>query len=202
MFKRISRHHIRNTFLAGTFAVVPIAITIFAIYKVEEYTQFITERLFGHYIPAVGVLIVLLFIYFVGMLVSSVIGRFFIRIFDAILTRIPLLKEIYAAWKQVSFTPGGGEGMYAKVVLIPTANAKVWQLGFTNGETVTPDSTLIPVFVPNSPNPIMGQFYLVEKNSVRETPLGADEAFKILISSGNYVPDDIVSSDRTIEHMP
>lgn len=188
--KLFDKHTARNTFLAGLFAVIPLAVTGYLIYLVEINTRHITVALFGRYIPLLGAVIVLIFVYGLGMIVRSVIGRWLIQGIDRLLTPIPLLKELYAAWKQVSFTPNGGEGMYAKVVLVPGGPAtKV--LGFSSGKPA-PNSTLVPVFVPNVPNPITGRIHFVEQADVIETPLSTDEAFKILLSGANYVSGNLL----------
>ena len=185
------KHHARNTFLAGLFAVIPIAVTGYLVYFVETNTRQITETLFGRYIPVLGALIVLIFVYGLGMIVRSVLGKWLIRVIDTLLTRIPLLKELYAAWKQISFTPNGGEGMYAKVVLIPSGAGTTKLLGFTSGE-VAGNTTLVPVFIPNVPNPITGRIYFVEQSDITATPLSTDEAFKILLSGANYIPPNLI----------
>ncbi len=188
--KVFDKHHTRNTFLAGLFAVIPLAVTGYLIYFVETNTQQITVYLFGRYIPVIGALIVLVFVYGLGMIVRSVLGKWIIKMVDQLLTHIPLLKELYAAWKQISFTPNGGEGMYAKVVLIPAGAGPNKLLGFTSG-LPAPQSSLVPVFIPNVPNPITGRIYFVEQKDITETPLSTDEAFKILLSGANYIPENL-----------
>ena len=190
--KLLDTNHARNTFLAGLFAVIPLAVTGYLIYLVEANTAEITRQVFGRYVPLVGAIIVLMLVYLLGMIVRSVFGKWILRTIDRIITRIPVLKELYNAWKQISFTHGGGEGMYAKVVLIPAGGAQRTKLlGFTSGVVCAPGSTMLPVFVPNVPNPILGRIYFVDQADVVETPLSTDEAFKILLSSANYVPYEI-----------
>ncbi|MEA2711946.1 MAG: hypothetical protein QOF78_4547, partial [Phycisphaerales bacterium] len=94
------------------------------------------------------------------------------------------------AWKQIAVTPGGKEGMYAQVVLVPLeGDARV--LGFTSGECVPGDSATICVFVPNSPNPVMGRLYFVAREKCQVLAMSAEEAFKFLLSSANYIPPEI-----------
>jgi uncharacterized membrane protein len=191
--KILDKNHARNTFLAGLFAVIPLAVTGYLIYLVEINTAEITRQIFGRYVPLVGAMIVLMLVYLLGMIVRSVFGKWILRTIDRIITRIPVLKELYNAWKQISFTPGGGEGMYAKVVLIPAGGAvRTKLMGFTSGVPCAPGSTMMPVFVPNVPNPILGRIYFVDQADIVVTPLTTDEAFKILLSSANYVPGEIV----------
>lgn len=174
--------HLRTTFLAGIFAVVPIAVTAFVIYKVDEYTRVISP------IPFVGVLVALAAIYLVGLFVTVSIGKYILRRIDGLILKIPVLKTLYESWKHVSFTSDGGEGMFAKVVLIPDESKGLSMVGFTSGQSLPDDPNQICVFVPNAPNPINGRLFFVAKDKVIFTKLSSEEAFKLLLSTGNYLP--------------
>lgn len=185
--------HLRKTFLAGAFAAIPVVVTIAIVVYVEHLTRVLTRPIFGQEVPGVGVVIAIVLIYFVGLFVSSIVGRFFIRLTDRILHRLPLLRELYVAWKQISFSPGGGEGIYGKVVVIPDGppgSPRV--LAFSTGEPIAAGASLVACFVPNVPNPVTGRVVFVPSADVTITTLTAEEAFKILLSSGNYVPAELV----------
>ena len=110
---------------------------------------------------------------------------------DRILLRVPLLKDLYQAWKQVTITPGGKEGMFAKVVLIPVENKGTRAMGFTSGDPIPGDPATCCVFVPAMPNPISGRLYFVPIHECIPLGVSAEEAFKLLLSGGNYVPAEI-----------
>jgi uncharacterized membrane protein len=186
--------HLRNTFLAGIFAAVPIGITIFLLIKVDEWTRIISERIFGVSIPFVGALIAIAAIYLIGVFVTLSLGRYLLGLIDRLLGRIPLLKPLYESWKQISFTPGGGEGMFARVVLIPDETGQMRTLGFTSGQCIAGSAETLCVFVPNAPNPMQGKLYFVDRAKAHFTPLGSEEAFKLLLSTGNYCPADLVQA--------
>src|SRR5262245_24104866 len=107
--------HLRNTFLSGIFAAAPLAVTGHLIYKVNQWTQ-LTIR--GYTIPFLGVIIAAAAIYLLGLAINISLGKLFIRALDSLIMRIPMLKTLYTAWKQISFTSDGGEGMFGKVVLV------------------------------------------------------------------------------------
>ena len=110
---------LRNTFLAGIFAAIPLAVTIFVVWYVEHVTRLLTWQLLHVNVPFLGVLLALASIYLLGLIVSSIIGRYVLLAIDWLMLRVPVLRELYRAWKQVTLTPGGREGMWAKVVLVP-----------------------------------------------------------------------------------
>src|SRR5439155_19099617 len=95
--------------------------------------------LLGINIPFIGVALAIALIYSLGLIVSSLIGKFFLRLIDRTLLHVPVLKELYRAWKQVALTPGGNEGMYAKVVLIPGESTSIQMLGFSSGAPLPDD---------------------------------------------------------------
>jgi uncharacterized membrane protein len=142
----------------------------------------------GVHAPFLGLLLALAGVYVLGLLVRSIVGRFLITWVDRILLRIPLLRDAYEAWKHVSVTPGGKEGVFAKAALVGSGEGgRV--LGFTSGEPVAGDPNTLCVFVPNAPNPINGRLYFVPRGScVILEGVGMEEAFKSLLSTGNYVP--------------
>lgn len=187
-----AQKHLRNTFLAGIFAAIPVGATVFLVWYVETATRAPLRRLFdGRFdIPFIGIPITLLIVYLLGLAVTSIVGRWLLRLLDKLLLRLPLLKDLYQAWKQIAVTPGGAEGMYAKVVLVPLeGDARV--LGFTSGECVPGDSDTVCVFVPNTPNPVMGRLYFVARHKVQTLDMTAEEAFKFLLSTANYIPAEI-----------
>jgi uncharacterized membrane protein len=188
-----AQKHLRNTFLAGIFAAIPVGVTVFLIWYVDHATRAPLRSVFnGRFdIPFIGIPITLLLIYLLGLAVTSIVGRWALRVIDRLLLRLPLLKELYQAWKHVAVTPGGKEGMYAQVVLVPLEGGDARVLAFTSGECVPGDSATICVFVPNAPNPIVGRLYFVARDKAERLNISAEEAFKFLVSSANYIPPEI-----------
>lgn len=183
--------HLRNTLLAGTFAAIPVAVTAFILWYVETHTQPITKLLFGRVIPLVGLLLAISAIYLLGLFVTSVIGKWILGLLDRLLSRVPILKDAYQAWKHVSITPGGKEGIYAKVVLVPDDATRGYVMGFTSGDPVEHNPSLCCVFVPAAPNPINGRLVFAKITDVIMLSVTAEEAFKLILSGGNYVPPEV-----------
>ena len=188
--------HFRNTFLTGVFAAIPLAVTVFVIWYVESTTRQPLRDYLNLNVPFVGVLLALVLIYTLGLVVNSLIGMWVIRTVDRLLLRVPLLKDIYQAWKHVTITPGGKEGLFARVVLVPVENARTRALGFTSGEPIGGDPSTCCVFVPAMPNPISGRLYFVPLADCIPLAMSVEEAFKLLLSGGNYVPEEIGAATR------
>jgi uncharacterized membrane protein len=205
-----TQERIRRTFVAGIFAFVPLAVTAFVIYWIDDKVRGLFTYLWTlispngarpHIpligtIPFVGVVITLAVIYVTGMITTSVIGKYLLQLVDWLLVRLPVIRPIYQAWKQIALTPGGTEGMFAKVCLVPDETAQMRLLAFSNGRLVEGDEPMYCVFVPSSPNPIMGRLYFVPADKCQFLAMTAEEAFKIVLSTGNYVPPLVISAPK------
>ncbi len=186
--KEAGRAQIRRTFLAGILAFVPLAITVYIVWFIDQQTRIITRWLFHKDIPFLGMAIGLAAIYFTGMVATSLVGRFLLHWLDRILLRLPVVSQLYQAWKQIALTPGGTEGTFSRVVLIPDETRTMKFLGFTSGRIVEADEPMYCVFVPSSPNPITGRLYLVPVDKCQMIQMTPEEALKVVLSTGNYVP--------------
>lgn len=186
-----AQKHLRNTFLAGIFAAIPVGVTAFLVWYVEQATREPLRRMFGLDVPFIGIPITIALVYVLGLIVSSLVGKFILGTADKLLSRVPVLKELYQAWKQVTLTPGGKEGMYAKVVLIPGEGEGSRLLGFTSGDAVPGDDGCCCVFVPNTPNPVMGRLMFVRRERCVTLAMSTEDAFKLIISGGNYLPAEL-----------
>jgi uncharacterized membrane protein len=183
--------HLRNTFLAGALAAAPIAATIFLIAYVESVTRAPIKQMLGINVPFIGVAMAVVLIYLVGLVVNSLLGKWIIRLVDALLLRVPVLNEVYKAWKHVSVTTSGKDGVFSKVVLVPVEGNRSTTLGFSSGEAIPGDPKTCCVFVPAVPNPVNGRLYFVPIEDVRVLDLSVEEAFKIILSGGNYIPPQV-----------
>lgn len=184
--------HFRNTFLAGIFAATPLAVTVLLVVWVESAVRHATKI----QTPFVGVLIALVAIYVLGLIVTSLVGKALLGFVDKMLSRVPIFKTVYVAWKQVSLTAGGREGIFSKVVLVPEETGRTWVMGFTEGVPLANDDSHICVFVPASPNPMNGRLYFARSSECRPVDISAEEAFKLLLSGGNYVPPEMGIATR------
>lgn len=183
--------HLRNTFLAGAFAAIPVVVTVVGAIWVEQMTREPLKSI-GLNIPGLGLVVALVLLYLLGLFVSSLIGKFVLSLVDKLLVRLPGVGTAYRAWKEISLNPDGSNGIYNKVVLVPDESGKMRMLAFCSGETVGPESDMYCVFVPGSPNPINGRVCFVPRHEITHVDLSMEEAFKLILSSGNYVPPDVV----------
>ncbi|MDC0715941.1 DUF502 domain-containing protein [Nannocystis bainbridge] len=190
-----AKNFARNTFLAGVFAAIPLVVTVFVLWYVDHLTRDPLKEWVGLDVPFAGVALALVGIFALGLLVRSLIGRYLLAAIDRLLLRVPVLAELYKAWKQISLTPGGSSGIYSKVVLV-RLDGDAWHLAFTSGEPIGAGTDAVCVFVPTTPNPMVGRVLFVPLSRCRPTSLAVDEVFKFLLSGGNYVPEEVAVATR------
>jgi uncharacterized membrane protein len=190
---------VRKVFLTGVFATVPIVMTVVVVFWINDKTQPITIWLFHRTIPFLGVLIALSVICLVGAVANSLMGRFILRRVDHVLARVPIIRPFYMGWKQIALTPGGTEGTFSKVVLIPDESGQMKYLGFTSGRISEGIEPMYCVFVPSAPNPTAGRLYFVPIARCTILDMTPEEAFKLVLSTGNYVPMLTALSDAPLE---
>ena len=187
--------HIRNKFVAGALAAIPLAVTFFILWYVDSKARAILHL----DVPFLGIALALVGIYVLGLFVTSVIGKFFIGLTDKILAHVPGLRDLYRAWKQVALTDStdGALGIFGHVVLVPDEAGRGLVIGFTSGHAVDGDPQTCCVFIPASPNPTSGRLYFVPRGRCVRVNLAPQEAIKMIISGGNYVPGALGAATAT-----
>jgi uncharacterized membrane protein len=180
--------HIRNKFLAGALMAAPIVLVVIAAVWLEQHTKFLPPLIGLPAFPGLGVLLAVLAVYVLGLVVTSLIGGIMARCMDYFLQHIPGLNLVYRTWKDVLLLPPGKTGVFHEVVLVPSRDGAGKQIGFTSGERLAGDPPRLSVFVPSLPNPLSGQLVLVAADMCTPLPISVEEAFKFLLSTGNYVP--------------
>ena len=192
--------HVRNKFVAGALAAIPVAVTFFILWYVDSHAR----SLLRLEVPFLGIAVALGAIYLLGLFVTSVIGKFFLGVTDQVLGHLPGLRDLYRTWKQVAFHDAhdGALGIFAQVVLVPDEGGRGYVLGFTSGHAVEGDARLCCVFLPASPNPTSGRLYFVPIERCIRLALAPQEAIKLIISGGNYVPGAIGAATGTLGARP
>jgi uncharacterized membrane protein len=182
--------HLRNKLGAGLLAAIPLVIVAVAAIYVEMYTRPLA-KLAGLDIPGLGVVLAVLGVYLLGILVTSVVGKMFLSAADRLLNRIPGLHQLYSAWKEILVLSPSKASVFHQVVLATGADGKTARIGFTSGVSVPGSPETICVFLPNAPNPMTGWLTLLDRSNCLPLRIPVTEAFKFLLSSGNYVPPEI-----------
>ena len=191
---------IRNNFIAGIVALIPIGITLYlTIFIIKLSTGLIPKEINpNHYlpfdIPGLEILIALFIITFVGWLSLSFLGKRFFELFNNILKRIPILRTIYGAFEQMleTFTKSGDKKK--TVVLVEYPRKGSWAVGFATKDNEGEISNktqknLVNVFVPTTPNPTSGFLLMFPKEEIIYLDMTFEEASKFIVSAGTSNPE-------------
>ncbi len=189
--------------IAGLLVWVPLGITLWVInFLVTTLDQTLLlvpetlrpEALVGFRIPGLGVVLSFLILFVTGVVAANFFGQRLILIWEGILGRIPFVKSIYSAVKQVSDTVLSDQGTaFRKALLIEFPRPGCWTIAFLTG---APAQSVVEhlagehvsVYVPTTPNPTGGYFVMVPKSAVHELDMSVDDALKYIISMGVIAP--------------
>ena len=193
----------RKYLITGLLIWIPFAITIWVLHLiVSSMDEVLTllppalqpPALFGHQIPGLGLVLTVIVVFVTGVLASNILGQRMLRVWEAILRRIPVVNSLYGGVKQISdtlFRPGGQA--FRKAVLVQWPQAGSWTIAFLTGAPGGDvanhlDVNYVSVYVPTTPNPTGGYFVMVARKDVIELDMSVDAALKYIISMGVAVP--------------
>jgi uncharacterized membrane protein len=153
----------------------------------------------------IGVLLSIVLVYFIGVFVGNLIGRTFWRLAERAVLRIPLVRAIYPAVKQVTdfiLADRSRRFEHSRVVAVQPHEQNIWSIGlvtssgsWTLGENA---EEMVTVFVPSTPTSFSGYVLVVPRNKVVELPMTVEEAMRLLISGGVIMPGEDKTLGREI----
>lgn len=185
---------IKVTFIAGLVVVIPLAVTYLILSWVFNMVDGIFRPLiieiFGRSFPGIGIIAMLLLIYFLGVLTFFLPGRKTIEGALSLLLKTPLIKDIYGVSAQIVGTIAQtDESPFKRVVLVDYPRTGTKSLGFVTGRVPSTDGKeWVCVFIPSTPNPTQGNLIVVEADQVTETTLTTEAALKMVMSAGMMIP--------------
>ena len=196
----------RKYFVTGLLILVPLAITLWVLNLIvgtmDQSLLLLPERwrpekLFGFHIPGLGTILTLLIIFLTGLATRNFVGNQVVRVWEGILTRIPVVNTIYSSVKQVSDTLFSSSGnAFRKAVLVQYPHQGSWTIAFVTG---VPGGDVrnhlhgdyISIYVPTTPNPTSGFFLMVRRADAIELDMNVDEALKYIVSMGVVSPESL-----------
>jgi uncharacterized membrane protein len=194
------RTALKRYLLTGLLVVTPIWGTILVLKTLfvavdgilgDVVSRYVTP---ASYIPGLGIVTLIALIFLVGVLAANFIGRRVVKIWEESLDRVPVVRGIYSTLKSMMDILSFKEReKYNRVVLIQFPKNGHYCFAFVTGVTqaelqaFSPEP-LLNVYVPTSPNPTSGYFLLVPEREVTPVDMGVEEAMKLIVSGGLYVP--------------
>lgn len=196
--------NLRRYLIAGLLVWLPIVVTVlilkFLIDVVDSTLLLLPavvqpETLIGFRIPGLGILLSGVVLLVTGMVVTNLLGSSMVRVWEGLLARIPVVRAIYSASKQLTETLFSGSGKsFRKVVMVRYPHPGMWTLAFLTGDGMAEANRktgrdLVNIFVPTTPNPTSGFFLMVAREDMIELDMPVDVGIKLILSAGAVAPE-------------
>jgi uncharacterized membrane protein len=145
-------------------------------------------------VPGLGVVVMVAGLLLTGVFAANIFGQWWLRQWDRLLGKIPIVKSIYNSVKQVSDTLFSSSGnAFREAVLVQYPRQGSWTIAFVTGKPGGEVAEHLPgdyvsVYVPTTPNPTSGFFLMMPRSDILELKMSVDEALKYVISMGVVGP--------------
>ncbi|MEH6403004.1 MAG: DUF502 domain-containing protein [Sneathiella sp.] len=205
---------LRNYFLTGIVVTAPIAITIYLTYVFVDFVdanvtplipaKYNPETYLPFGVPGLGVFIAVFTLIVIGFLTANFLGRSLLHFGERIVGRMPVVRTIYTALKQIMETVlAQSSTSFREVVMIEYPRKGIWVLAFRTGDVTGEiadkvDEAMISVFVPTTPNPTSGFLLFVPKTDIKFLDMSVEDGVKLVISAGMIWPEKGQSEPKVI----
>lgn len=197
---------LRAYFFTGILVTAPVMITFYVAYKVIVFIdvsvnrllppQFKPDNFLPFTIPGLGIIILVVVLIFIGMFAAGFMGKFFLKLGEWLVYKMPLISSIYSVLKQIFETfLSNKSNAFKKVVLLEYPRKGIWILGFVSADTDGEVKELLKqkmvnIFIPTTPNPTSGFLIFVPKEDVVELDMSVEDGIKFVISGGIVAPQE------------
>ncbi|MEX1108511.1 MAG: DUF502 domain-containing protein [Dongiaceae bacterium] len=197
---------LRAYFFAGVLVTAPMAITFWLAWQVISWidrsvkplipAKYNPETYLPFSVPGIGLIVLFAFLVLVGAFAAGLVGRLIVRISERILARMPVIRSVYGAVKQIFETVLANQSSaFREVVLIEYPRRGLWALAFITGTTqgevqeITEDE-VVNVFMPTTPNPTSGFLLFIPRKDMTVLSMSVEEGIKMVVSGGIVTPPD------------
>jgi uncharacterized membrane protein len=135
-------------------------------------------------------------LYLLGKFLAAGMGRVFWMSIEAVIHRLPVVRNVYSSVKQVTdFVFSEREIEYTRVVAVEYPRKGMWSVGFVTGESMldirsAANEPVLSVLMPTSPMPATGFTITVRKSEAVDLDITIDQAIQFVVSCGVVVPSN------------
>ncbi|XP_041005964.1 protein LIKE COV 2-like [Juglans microcarpa x Juglans regia] len=190
---------VSKKFMTGCVVLFPVAVTFFVTWWFIQFVDGFFSPVYaqlGIDIFGLGFITSLLFVLFVGVFVSSWIGSTLFSLGEWFIKRMPFIRHLYSASKQISaaISPDQNTTAFKEVAIIRHPRVGEYAFGFiTSSVTLqgdNEDEELCSVFVPTN-HLYIGDILLVNSKEIIRPNLSIREGIEIIVSGGMTMPQTI-----------
>ncbi|XP_047050909.1 protein LIKE COV 1-like [Lolium rigidum] len=205
-FSRVIRSWTWKKFMTGCVILLPIAITFYTTWWFIRFVDGFFSPIYIHLginVFGLGFATSITFIFLVGVFMSSWLGTSLLGLGEFFIKKMPLVRHIYSASKQISaaISPDQSSRAFKEAVIIRHPRIGEYALGFITS-TVTlrsadGDQELSCVYVPTN-HLYLGDIFLMSRADVIIPDLSVREAIEIVLSGGMSVPQIISAVEGVV----
>jgi uncharacterized membrane protein len=197
---------LRAYFFAGILVTAPIGITIYLAWSVVTWVdesvlpflppKYNPETYLPFSLPGIGLIVLIIFLTAIGAITAGMIGRMVVGYGERVLSRMPVIRSVYSATKQIFETMlAQKSAAFREVVLVEFPRTGMWSIGFITGVTEgevqeLTDEQVLNVYIPTTPNPTSGYLCFVARSEVYPLSMSVEEGIKMVVSGGLVSPPD------------
>lgn len=190
--------YIQHLFVTGLLFLLPITITFslfhFFFSVIKKWLQPIQNLKlpFIEKLPNHEILVLVGFIFIIGILIKAFILRPLVVIMEESLSKIPFIRTIYMGVKQLVFAfSSHDQTSFKRVVIVQYPRAGIYSIGFLTKDMpeAIAGKNLVGIYIPHTPNPASGNFIMLPASDIQETDLNRQEATALIISGGIVQPN-------------
>jgi uncharacterized membrane protein len=199
------KRNLRRYLVAGILVWLPILATIWVvtfIIHIMDRTLLLLpagyrpQALVGFALPGVGAVFAFLVLLATGLLVTNLIGRQMVELWEDLLARIPVVRSVYSGVKSFTESVFSQSNSFRKVVMVEYPRKGIWSLGFMTAEDVPEVSQRTgephaAVYLSNSLNPTAGFLVILPRREAVELDMSVDAAMKMIITCGVVAPPPV-----------
>ena len=197
--------NLKKIFLTGLAVVMPVGLTLYIFFFLIDVMdslllilpiKYQPDVFLPFHVPGLGAIVTLVLIFLTGLITRSYFGNKLVTLGERFLDKIPFIRSVYQAVKQISDTIFKDRSKsFKKVVLFQFPNRNVYSIGFVtgvpNGEfkaKIGHDCHYVSVFMPTARNPTTGLYMIMPEDELIYMDMSVEEAFTMIISTGIVMP--------------
>jgi len=183
----------------GLLVTLPITITLYILYKIITFFDNMVkgpiDKLLGFHLPGLGIIIVFLLVFIIGIFSSHFFGKKLVKLVEKIFSNMPIIKKLYSPIRDIVKTFIGnskGEKSFSKVVLVdfPTKDSK--SIGFITKENVKiGNQEYTSIFIPTTPNPTNGFLIYKKYSQLKVLDMPVEQGINMVVSMSTTSIDKI-----------
>src|SRR3989338_2955123 len=196
---------IKRYFATGLLITLPIALTLWFLYIAFTFIDGICGKLINYYlkkhlgfsVPGLGFIIGIIIVFGIGFIATNFLGKRVFRALESWFLKLPFIRQIYPAAKQlINSLISKEHRAFKKVVLVQYPSKGIWSVGFLTNDGFKEAEEksgreLVHVLIGTTPTPLSGFLIMVPRDEIKILDISIEEGIKLIVSGGIVKTKDL-----------